>query len=190
MSVDTIKVTIRGNAPLLMHSGRLADPLDPAAKAMKEVSSKRKKTEADHEKMKHLEWLGGLYTMGDNIVIPTECIEACIRDGAKKSKRGKDSLSAVWCDEAASLKWEGPTDLDDMFADENFVDRRRVKVGQAAVMRTRPRFNTWTATFTLCFNPDAANKADVVRWLEDAGKMVGLGDFRPKFGRFDVESAK
>ena len=52
---------IIGASPLLHHNGQLADPLNPHAKAMARVSSKRKKTEADHAELSDLEFMGSLY---------------------------------------------------------------------------------------------------------------------------------
>jgi hypothetical protein len=45
-----LSLTIVGTAPLLMHNGQTADPLNKYAKMLKSVSGKRKKTEADHRK--------------------------------------------------------------------------------------------------------------------------------------------
>ena len=51
----TLRFRITGAAPLLMHNGRLADPLDEHARAMARVADKRPKTEADHLRLAELE---------------------------------------------------------------------------------------------------------------------------------------
>ena len=48
-SVDTIKFRIIGSQPVMMHNGRLANPLDPYTKACKRISSKTKKSDEDYE---------------------------------------------------------------------------------------------------------------------------------------------
>jgi hypothetical protein len=55
----TYKLT--GIRPLIMHNGRMADPLDPMAKKLKKLSGERKKTDATHEKMAEIEWEASLY---------------------------------------------------------------------------------------------------------------------------------
>ena len=60
-----LKVKITGVSPLLMHSDRFANPLDKATKAHKELTAKRKKTDADHEAIAKSEWLGSLYWRDD-----------------------------------------------------------------------------------------------------------------------------
>jgi hypothetical protein len=39
------------------------------------------------------------------------------------------------------------------------------------------------------FNDELVNQSEVLELLRIAGEQVGLGDWRPKFGRFDVETA-
>ena len=53
-------ITIRGIAPLLMHNGQLANPLNPLAKEMKKVTSVRTKTDEHHLELQRLEFLAGL----------------------------------------------------------------------------------------------------------------------------------
>ena len=53
-----VRLTLTGVEPLLMHSDRLSDPLDPHAMALREVSSKRKKTDDDHREMARLSGAG------------------------------------------------------------------------------------------------------------------------------------
>jgi hypothetical protein len=45
--METITFKIRGESQLLMHNGQLADPLNPYTKAMKSLTSKRKKTDSE-----------------------------------------------------------------------------------------------------------------------------------------------
>jgi len=71
----TLKVEIIGTAPLIMHNGQTADPLNRYAKAMAEISGKRSKTEADLEQMAWLDFIGSLYMGTDGPVVPGRLIE-------------------------------------------------------------------------------------------------------------------
>lgn len=179
---------IVGVAPLLMHSGQTADPLNKFAKALKAISGKRKKTDEDYEEMAKIEWNAGLYVNGDGAaIIPSEVMESCLVEGAKKSKLGKQFKSAVFVECDAILEIGTKKRAIDLWGDDNYRDTRGVKVGQARVMRTRPIFKEWAFDLTVTYDDEQVNESEVQRALVDAGSNVGLCDFRPKFGRFEVE---
>ena len=56
MEKVTYKAT--GDVPLIMHNGRLANPFDKFARAMKVITAKRKKTDEELETLAWLEWQG------------------------------------------------------------------------------------------------------------------------------------
>ena len=180
---------ITGESPLLMHNGQLADPLNKWTRALKEVSSKRAKTDADYEEMARLEYMGGLYINGDGPCIPGEVMEGALNGkggAARKHKMGKQAAAGLYCADA-NLEYDGPRDPKELWESGEFVLRNGVKVGTARVMRTRPMFKEWAATVTVYFDPHQLNEAQVVQFMEIAGTEVGLMDWRPKFGRFTVE---
>jgi len=177
-----------GVSQLMMHNVRLANPLDPIAKAMKKVSSKRKKTEDDFAELSRIEFEGGLYLDADgNYIIPARAIEAAIIKGATKTKQGTLAKSAMLIYDDAFLKYAGPKSVKKRFADKSCVDMRAVRVGQATVMRTRPVFSDWSAEVSVHYDPAQASLEDVGQWLVTAGRIVGLLEYRPRFGRFEVE---
>ena len=77
-------------------------------------------------------------------------------------------------------------DLDLPMDGRRFVDRRRVKVGQNAVMRTRPIFPEWELIFTVSYDSKLINKGSLKDFVTLAGTQIGLFELRPKFGRFEV----
>lgn len=182
---------IKGIAPIVMHNGRLADLTDPYARKMKDITSKRKKTDADYDELARLEFLGGLY-LDDNDVpcVPAYVFEACIigkGGAARKERMGKESAAALWVMEDAPLVYEGPRDASELWTDKRFVFQALVRVGQAKIMRTRAIFKEWAAEITIDFNENLLDEEEIKRWVEVAGEQVGLMDWRPRFGRFDVE---
>lgn len=182
-----MEVKLLGRTPLLMHNGQLADPLNQYTKALKEVSSKRKKSDEDHEELARIEVLGGLYLDEDNEpCIPGELLEACIVEGAKKFKKGKVAKGCVICDGNFKLWYEGPRDPESIAEDPSMILRIGVRVMSARVMRSRARFKQWETTATIQYDSSICNDRDIVQWLEAAGD-VGIGDFRPKYGRFRHE---
>lgn len=187
MAYQESKFEIVGVAPLMMHSIRLANPLDQAAKAIKAVSSKRKKTEDDHEAMARLEFLGSLYRDdAGHYIIPAPAWEACIVEGAKSQKSGKIAKSGIFVADDTTIRYAGPKDPEARYADPSCVDYRAVRVQSARLMRCRPIFRGWSATLTVSHDPRVVAADTLRQWLEIAGRLVGVLEYRPRFGRFDV----
>jgi hypothetical protein len=70
----------------------------------------------------------------------------------------------------------------------DFVDQRRVTIQRAGITRHRPGFNAgWQATFEFgVLLPEYVGPMDFLDVLSLAGKVVGLADHRPTYGRFAV----
>lgn len=67
------------------------------------------------------------------------------------------------------------------------VDETPVVVNKSRVLRWRPRWDEWEFTFTIRnLQPDMMDDETLKQIIEHAGLFVGIGDFRPKFGRFEV----
>lgn len=188
-----LNITITGTRPLLMHSLRLLNKFDPLAKEKSRYTTIRKKTEADEIEIQRIEWLGSLYhdeQLGP--YLPSENIEAMIVEGAKLSKGGRDVKRGVTLlEDRVPLQYEGPRDIKGLYNGGNspFIDARGVRNQAARVIRCRPIFLQWSANFTVAFDSTVIRSADIlVGFISDAGRLCGLGDYRPKFGRFDVTS--
>lgn len=70
----------------------------------------------------------------------------------------------------------------------DYLDKRRVVIQRSAVTRTRPALKEgWKAGFILMCNlPEYLPPQRLNLILQQAGRIVGLADFRPSFGRFSV----
>ena len=79
---------------------------------------------------------------------------------------------------------------DDLWNTPDHIDCRGVKVGTAKLMRYRPVFRQWSTRATVAFNDEVVNESEIKKAISDAGLMIGLGDYRPRFGRFEVEFVK
>lgn len=183
-----------GKSALLMHSERGADPLDKDVRKLKAVSGLRKKTDENHEKIARLEWGIALYYADDlGVFVPTANLRKAVINGAELSKLGMTiKRGTMLDDDRAKLVYDGPKTPDEMWAAETFCDRRSVVVGTARVMRTRPIFRpAWSLNFALLFDPEAVQRSQIIESAQAAGRMVGIGDYRPNCGgwcgRFAVE---
>lgn len=187
MAWKTVHYRLTSDCPMLVHNGQTADPLNKWSKAMKAVSGKRKKTDADYEELARIEFNAGLYMGPDGPVIPAPNIDSMLTNAAKKSREGQLAKSGVFCLGDASLEYDGPRDVVGLWADERFRHVAIVRVGMARVARTRPIFREWAATVTLNIEDTVVNVRQIDEWFIVAGQQIGLGDWRPQHGRFTAE---
>lgn len=70
----------------------------------------------------------------------------------------------------------------------DYYDKRRVVIQRNAVTRTRPAMKEgWKAQLILMVNlPEYLPPQRLNHIAQQAGRIVGLADFRPSFGRFNV----
>lgn len=184
--MKNLNVTWKGISPLIMHSCKCVNPLHPIAKEMKKYTSIRKKTDEDYAKIADLEWDAGVYWEdGVGPYVPTENIEACIVEGAKASKKGKDIQK--YCNVTGlivPLDYGANLTKEELIQDWNYRDCRIMTVQRAKINRTRPRFNHWQITFNLMYDETKIDEDVILNAMEYAGAYVGLCDSRPKYGRF------
>jgi len=97
---------------------------------------------------------------------------------ARKSALDLFKAGVVVLTELASL---GSTEWD-------YLDARRVTVQQSGITRVRPAFLAgWGAEFDLqVLLPEYISPQMLHGVIQDAGRLVGIGDFRPTYGRFAV----
>lgn len=173
------RVTITGVATLLFHRWSCEAVADKAAAAK---GSKAKKTD-DVESY--------VYRCQDGTIgIPGAYLRGAIAgpQGAAKFRQDPRSprksaldlykAGVVSLTECASL---GKTTWD-------YLDQQRVTVQRAGITRVRPAFLPgWKAEFDLqVLLPEYIPPADLHDVLSMAGKLVGIGDFRPTYGRFQI----
>jgi len=191
MNQSILTIQINSTRPLLMQAETLANPLHPRTKAHKAVAGKRKKTEEDYLWLLRDEWeLNMYYDPELGPYIPSLNIEAAIAEAAKATKQGKLVKQAVTVlTDKVPLIYDGPRDLATMYGNggSKFVEVRGVVVAGRKVMRARPIFLQWAAEFEVAFMPDLIDASDLVQIIQHAGRVIGIGTYRPRFGRFDVE---
>lgn len=70
----------------------------------------------------------------------------------------------------------------------DYIDKRRVVVQRNGITRMRPAFlKGWSAEIDLMINaPEYIDYSLFSEVLSMAGRLIGVGDFRPTYGRFDI----
>ena len=188
--METMTLKIKGLTPLLMHNGQLCDPMNEHTKAMSAAvkDAKKSKTEAAWKAAYRAEFMGGLYldAKGEPC-LTSDMIDSMIVEGARKTRQGKDaeiSISSV--PGTFALIYKGPRDPDKLWKSGAYHKVCGAKIGKARVMRCRPMFVDWSVVIDLMYDTDLVNPKDVLKFVEKAGMQVGIADWRPKYGRFEV----
>jgi len=172
----TVEVTITGDSKILFH--RWSDD-DVAAKAKAAKNSAAKKTD-------NLEAYVYRDEKGD-IAIPGEYLRQSIIRAAKFRQDPRSKRKSAY-----DLFKAGITSMTDLAscgtACWDFVDRRRVMIQRNGVTRERPGlYEGWSASFLFSvLLPEYIDKALLHSVITDAGRLEGIGDFRPTFGRFQI----
>lgn len=183
------RITITGTSAILMHNSRLSNPLDPAAKAVKKLTGKRTKTDEDYAELARVEWNGGMYFDPEiGPYIPADNLWRALYDAAKKSKKGVKVKEGVFIStDRNPLAYAGPRDPDALWKDENFKHFASAKVGMQRVTRCRPHFRGWATEADGVIDTALLDFEELKQIADVAGSLVGLGDWRPRYGRFMAE---
>lgn len=191
--MDLLTMRFTGTSPLLMHSDRLANPLDAATKAHKALTIKNKKTDEDHEAIARSEWRSALYWNQEiGPYLPTANLRAVIVDAGKLAKLGAAiQRGTLLLADKEPLHYKGPRDPDTLWSSGLYYDCRSVVFSKKRLMRYRPMFTEWAINVSIMYDPKVVEARQLLACAETGGRLIGLGDYRPNkggwFGRFDVQ---
>lgn len=188
-SIVKFEVRCKGVKPLLMANPQMANPLNEFKKESSKYTSKRNKTDEDHIAISKIQFMGHLYYDKEiGLFIPSENIEACIKEGAKVSKNGKKIPLAVNVVEykVPLIHRSNAKTPEELFEDNEFVDVRFGNLNKSKILVTRPRFDQWELVFHVELDTTLLDIEEFIEALNNAGQRAGLGTYRPKYGTFDV----
>lgn len=186
-----IRITATGTRPLLLHNVRLASPLNPYSKQLKQLNSKRVKTDEDRIAIARVEFEGSLYF--DEQVgpfIPGQNVLAALVEGGRLTKAGRKIERGVAVEDLVlPLIYRGPRDIEGLWGDgeSEFVDMRTVVVQRSKVDRCRPIFKDWAFEADILIDPAVIDPDEFQEVARNAGAMAGIGDYRRLFGRFEAK---
>lgn len=196
--MNKLRLRWTGISPLLMSSSELINPLSPKTKAIKKFTSKKGKTDDDHEQIALLEWEFLMYYDAKiGPYMPTSNIKSALMQGGAPRKMGpKLALTVIEAPNMkAPLMYEGPRDLNKLRANiDEWSLTVAVVVQRARVMKCRPMFRDWAIEFDVIYDESQVQEDDIITASQTAGNIVGIGAWRPKckgeYGRFKSEVIK
>lgn len=173
-----IEVSIRGIAPLLMHRWN-TEAVEEKAKAGKNTTAK--KTD-NVESYVYRDEDGRLCVPGTSFCAALIEAGRYMQDPRSPRKSLRDLCRAGIVPLTLLAPFEPHTTVWD------YEDRQRVTVQRAGITRTRPAMRAgWQLSFDLLVNtPEYFPPETVAQLVASAGRLVGLCDFRPTYGRFAV----
>jgi hypothetical protein len=184
--MKTYSITIAGTTPLLQHRFTEESEQDRATRKVF-VSRGTPREEAD--KVAYRNARGQFY-------LPGAAIARLIREAGGNHKLKGSRRSAKFVVPAAVLVVEDALTLrngDGKTHVTSFeVDSRPVTIPatKGRIMRHRPRFDCWSASFNLRINDSLLPPDFIHQLLVEGGQQIGVGDFRPEkggpFGTFNV----
>lgn len=197
--MNVFSASIQGIAPILHHKFS-----DSTLDALSKRESVRKSGKPDYS----AEWMQTMYSHQGYVYQPVSHIEGAMVKAATRFKTGrmtwKDPFRAyvyVMGDQNSPDKifhyfnghpiQEPTIELMSEPTEALSVSVMRVVVQRAAVARSRLQIEIgWQLNFTIEVHDDQIPGDLVHKVLVEAGRAVGIGDFRPRFGRFEVISFK
>jgi hypothetical protein len=177
-------LSIEGSAPLLCHRWS-CDDIEAKAKAAKNSASK---------KVDNVESYVYRDTDG-RVSIPGEYLRMAVvgagryrQDPRSPRKSAMDLFKAAVVPVTEYAPIYSVSDPNVAATTWDYLDRRRVTVQRNGVTRVRPAFLAgWRCDFDLqVITPEYLEPMTLLAALTDAGRLIGIGDFRPTFGRFQV----
>ena len=185
-----VLLRLTGITGMVMHNPRLADKRDPYTKAIAEITSKRKKTDADENEIERLEWFGGLYHESEiGVYVPTYNVVRCLERAGTITREGSTIVRAlaVFTDKVP-LIYDGPREPEKLWEKPEYRLRRILGVQRAKVARMRPIFYRWAVEMEAELLEDVMNPENFAQVARMAGRSEGLMDARKLgYGRFESE---
>lgn len=175
----SVEVEITGTSPLLFH--RWDDG--------KAVKPPKDKGTIIHDNLEAYLWRNDK----GEICMPGEYLRMSMAYAAKfKQDPRSPRKSAFDLFKAGIISLTDLAPINDGVQDYEFQDRRRALIQRQGITRVRPGFHSgWRATIILSvIIPEYVDFAMFSDVLNMAGRLVGVGDFRPTYGRFTVTKSK
>lgn len=174
----TVEVRIQGTADILFHRWN-CEAVEEKARAKK--GSSAKKTD-DLESYVYRNEKG-------EIAIPGAYLRASIIGAAKfrqDPRSPRKSAQDLFKAGIVSLTPLAPTGVKAW----DYEHKQRVTIQRSAITRTWPALKAgWAATFQmLCNLPEYISPELLNEVCSQSGKLIGMGDFRPTYGRFQIVS--
>lgn len=177
-----VQIEIIGSCPVIFHKWSCEDV---ASKSIAKKGSKEKKTD-NVESFIYRDSDGDICLPGEYLRM-SMCYAAKFKQDPRSPRKSAfDLFKAAIVPVTELAKINGGTKQWD------FIDQRRVVIQRNAITRMRPAFlKGWSAEVEIMVNiPEYVDFTLFSEVLSMAGRLIGVADFRPSYGRFDIAKCK
>ena len=187
----TKKFKVTGISALMLNNPRMINPRDKYAKALKQLTSKRNKTEDDMDAISKIEFYARWYVNDEGkYCIPASHFWRSLIEAAKENKLGKKIEKNVFINKDPVIDFAGKDkSLEDLFKSENpcYVDVRAVGVKNSKIITTRAIIHDWKCEVEVDYDMSQIDTSTLVEIFNVAGLRYGVGTYRQRYGKFMVE---
>ena len=170
-----VNVTIQGVAPLLQHRYKSEKEETPVIRA-----KGKRDYSGEAEEALYRDERGVIYQPSEHILgaLTKAAVDFKITGRGKKTYKDLVKSAIIVFPDAIPHKNQEWT-----------VDRRPVVIQRNRIMRERPKFDKWELSFVIEILDEQFPIEALKQILDQSGK-VGIGDYRPRFGRYIVTEFK
>jgi hypothetical protein len=183
----TALITLVGTTPLMVNNFSTKSKTEMLEKQMKKAKGAKESRNIEKEVEAALYRLSGKNRYGMPASGLKNCaVSACRFIEGVPMTRAKGSFFVL----------EDENGLVEIKSKKGYtVDERPVSIGKfgnkTKMIRFRPRFDDWSCTFKVVYNPNIISAEQLLNLYENAGFSVGLCEFRPEksgnLGMFEVK---
>lgn len=132
--------------------------------------ARRAKYEPNPDDPMRSQYIEHLYMRQDGPVIPSDMVVSMLVLAAIQDDQTEIAKAGIACVADVPLEYDGPRTADGLWFERTF----------AAVIDLvfYPAFPAWAATVVVTIDTEIVSPDQVDRWMEHAGRYVGLGDMR------------
>lgn len=180
--VKCVEVEIEGIRPMLQHRDVRNDEVDKLTKVVQ-------KNPNDEKANTRLTEIAAYRTDDGKLYLPVEYLEmALVKAGTSERVQGQGKKS--YKDIMNGQIFLEPNEII-ITPQEYKMFIKTVRVMRSRIQRARPEFpKGWKATFKMNILDDSVPLDVIEKIIGYAGSYVGIGDWRPKYGLFKVNSFK
>jgi hypothetical protein len=202
--MDQYNITLKGLAPLIMHSDNLA--FGEKIEAWRKDPANKELSQRGDDRSPAWTWIGYMYHDGKHLGVPADNIMTNLREGgAKVVNKGKETYkkqtqSGIMLDQQQfTLLIDGKPvpvkPFSKAIGETEFVKHieaaensgfellvKRAKIGQAKHVRVRPMFRNWSLVGSLTVidaELSGITQPILETILKQSGALCGLCDWRP-----------
>lgn len=195
MAIRYLNAKFSGIAPLLQNNPQTVDRFNPYAKSLRKINSKKtNRTDDDFIEIGNLEMRSKIFWDQDvGIYVPDTWVLAAIAfNSFRTTKISKsDARAAVFVDKPKlplvyrdMSKVKAPEDI---VKNPVFRLNMTLKQGQIRIVKATPIFHDWSFSVGLEYDDEIIDADSMSTVLNRVARYGGFGDFRPTFGRAEVE---